>query len=322
MGKNFVFNPETFSFEKARFNLNTFVKNILPHILISLTLGSLLGYGMFNQLTTPEQKNLEQENFFLTSNFYLLENNLDQQVKRISELEDRDDNSYRSILGIDPIPQTTRLLGYGGSIKFSENSGLENADYIKRLAQISYNIKNRILLENESYNTLISVIKKQDKALTSIPSIYPLSRKDIKHIGSGFGYRMHPILHVIKLHTGIDLSASRGTPVHATGDGIVIRADASSGGYGRCIRINHGYSYMTLYAHLSQILVVPGQVVKRGQLIGYVGNTGRSTGPHLHYEVRINGKPVNPVRFLFDDMTDEQYQMLIDNAQEQSAIPE
>jgi murein DD-endopeptidase MepM/ murein hydrolase activator NlpD len=320
MGKNFVFNHETFSFEKARFTFASFLKKILPNFLIAITFGSFLGYGLFTQLKTPEQKDLEIENQMITANFHLLESNINQQITRLSELEDRDDNSYRAVLGLTPIPKTTRLLGYGGSIKFSDFSGIENSDFLKKIEKESFDISNRIKLESESYNTLISVVKNQDKALTSIPSIYPLAKKDIRHIGSGFGYRMHPILHVIKLHTGIDLSAAKGTPVYATGDGIVIRADASSGGYGKCIRINHGYSYLTLYAHLSKIVVSPGQVVKRGQIIGYVGSTGRSTGSHLHYEVRINGKPVNPVKFLFNDMTDEQYQMLIDEAQATSTF--
>ena len=314
MGKKFVFNPETLSFENTKFTLKQFFKSVLPHILITLTLGGVLGYTLFTNAKSPEYKRLESENNVLVSNLQKLDQNTQYQITRISKLENTDDNSYRSVLGLDPLPKSTRLLGYGGSDRFRNYNFLKNGKLLKEVAIKSASTRNRIKLEAQSYDQILHLVQNRDKMINSIPSVMPISNKDLTRIGSGFGYRMHPILHVMKMHTGVDLVADRGTPVYATGDGIVVQASATSGGYGKCIRINHGYTYLTLYGHLSKILVSAGQKVKRGQLIGLVGSTGRSTGPHLHYEVRINGRPVNPVNFFYNDMSEKQYEMMISQA--------
>ncbi len=314
MGKKFVFNPETLSFEKTQFTLKQFLKSVLPHIFSVLVLGSILGYALFTNVKTPEYKKLESENNVLVSDLQQLDQNTQNQITQIAKLENTDDNSYRSVLGLKPLPKSTRLLGYGGSERFRNYNFLKNGKLLKEVAMKSASTRNRIKLEAQSYDQILHLVKDRDKMINSIPSVMPISNKDLIRIGSGFGYRMHPILHVLKMHTGVDLCANRGTPIYATGDGIVVQASATSGGYGNCIRINHGYTYLTLYAHLSKILVAEGQKVKRGQLIGLVGSTGRSTGPHLHYEVRINGTPVNPVNFFYNDMTEKQYEMMISQA--------
>ena len=315
MGKRFVFNPETLSFEKKQFSLKLFLKTVLPHLLITITLSSILGFTLFSNIQTPELKSLERKNNALVSDLQKLDQKTENQIVKIATLENTDDQSYRSVLGLDPLSKSTRLLGYGGNDKFQNYHLLKNGKLLKDLAQKSFSIKNRIKLEAESYSQITHLVKDRDKMINSIPSIVPLANVDITRIGRGFGYRMHPILHVVKMHTGVDLTASRGTPVYATGDGIIIQASATSGGYGNVIKINHGYSYSSLYAHLSKILVSAGEKVKRGQLIGLVGTTGRSTGPHLHYEVRINNTPVNPVNFFYNDMTKEQYKMMINQAE-------
>jgi murein DD-endopeptidase MepM/ murein hydrolase activator NlpD len=314
MGKKLIFNPETLSFEYSKFSIKRFLRYTLSHIIATITFGGILGYMLFTSSISPELKNLKNENSNLIANFQDLDHKTDIQIGRMKNLEDRDDNVYRSVLGLNPIPKSTRLLGYGGSNKFSNLDYLDNGGLVKKVAMKTLSLDNREKLEVESYDKIIHLVKNRSRMLNSIPSICPISNKDLRRIGSGFGYRMHPILHVIKFHTGVDLVADRGKPVYATGDGIVVRADASSGGYGNCIRINHGYTYLTMYAHLSKILVVPGQMVKRGQLIGLVGTTGRSTGPHLHYEVRINNTPVNPVNFFYNDINEKQYEMLIRQA--------
>ncbi|MBN2662288.1 MAG: M23 family metallopeptidase [Bacteroidales bacterium] len=314
MGKKFIFNPETLSFEPKKFSIKDALKSIIPHLFITLIFGSILGYTLFNNVQTPELKDLQGHNAQLMSNFQILSHQINNQNTRLTVLEDQDDNTYRSVIGLKPIPKATRMLGYGGNANNLSLSLFSNSQIINELSTKSVSINNRIKLEAESYNIILNMVKDRDKMLSSIPSICPLTKKDLKRIGSGFGYRMHPILHVVKMHTGVDLSADRGVPVYASGDGVILRADASSGGYGNCIRINHGYSYQTVYAHLNKMLVVPGQVIKRGQLIGLVGNTGRSTSPHLHYEVRINNKPVNPLNYFYNDMSDDEYEIMINSA--------
>jgi len=314
MGKKFIFNPETLTFEEKKFSLVAAIKSILPHLLITVAFGSILGYTLFSNVQTPELRRLERQNAVILSDYQVLAQQIDNQNNRLEFLESRDDNTFRTVLGLKPIPKVTRLLGYGGNTQYNNIDLSYSSNIINDLNKKSASIQNRIKLEAESYNLILSMVKDREKMINSIPAICPLSNKDLKRIGSGFGYRMHPILHVVKMHTGVDLSADRGAPVYASGDGMVIRADASSGGYGNCIRINHGYSYQTVYAHLNKMLVSPGQIVKRGQLIGLVGSTGRSTSPHLHYEVRINNNPVNPLNYFYNDMSEDEYETMISNA--------
>lgn len=315
MGKKFIFNPDTLSFELKKFSVLDTLKTILPHLLITITLGAILGYTLFNTAQTPELKDLEGRNAQLMNNFQVLSHQIDNQNNRLLTLENQDDNTFRSVLGLHPIPTATRTLGTGGNSRTRDLSLFgTSSNLVDELSSKSLSINNRIKLEAESYNLILQMVKDRDQMLKSIPSVSPMAKKDIRRIGSGFGYRMHPILHVMKMHTGVDISGQKGKPIYATGDGVIIRADASSGGYGNCIRINHGYSYQTVYAHLDKILVVPGQVVKRGQLIGLLGNTGRSTSPHLHYEVRINNKPVNPLNYFYNDMTDDEYEIMVNSA--------
>lgn len=305
MGKNFVFNPDTLSFEYAKISTISVLKRIIPHALITISLGSILGYFMFLNVTTPELRSLERQKSKTLSNYNLLEQQIKRQADRLISLEHRDDNVYRSILSLKPIAAES-------SVSWDDNTaGSEKIGELKHKLNF---VRHKLKQESKSYNLILTMVKNQEKLLNSMPAICPIATKDLRRVGSGFGYRLHPIFHVMKLHTGIDLSAERGTPVYASGDGLVIKADASSGGYGNCIRINHGYSYLTVYAHLHKILVAPGEEVKRGQLIGLVGNTGRSTSPHLHYEVRINNNPVNPKNYFYNDLSVEEYELLVSNA--------
>lgn len=318
MGKKVVFNYETLSFEHQKFSLVKFIASVIPHLIITSIVGLSLAYVLYNNSTTPKVSKLQSAQNQLINSFKILNSKIDAQSYRLNIIEQKDDNTYRQALLLPAISPTARYLSNVGNIK-DNRENLKNKELISQVAQKNNSIKRRIKLESDSYNELITYATNRDNMFKSMPSIWPVPKKYVKRIGP-FGMRMHPILHVIKMHTGVDLSADRGTPVYAVGDGIVVRADNTASGYGNCIRINHGYSYMTFYAHLSKILVVPGQKVRRGQLIGLVGSTGRSTGPHLHYEVRINGNPVNPINYLFNDMTQEQYEELINNAQKQTAI--
>jgi murein DD-endopeptidase MepM/ murein hydrolase activator NlpD len=171
-----------------------------------------------------------------------------------------------------------------------------------------------LVVQSKSFDEVIELVKNKEKMRACIPSIQPIVAKDLSHFGSAFGYRMHPILHYLRMHEGVDLTCPTGTNVYAAGDGVVLRADWA-GGFGNCVRINHGYGYQTIYAHLSKMNARPGQKVKRGDIIGFVGTTGLSTCPHLHYEVRINGTPVNPVNFYYNNMSDDEIQRMNVNSQ-------
>lgn len=310
MGKKFIFDSDSFNYEVANFS----IKSALPRIFITAILGIILGYTLYNNVETIESKTVKHQNEKLLSDFQLLARKIDEQDARMKNCERNDDNVYRSVLGLNSISQATRELGYGGSIKTEKYALQEYQALIDEITHKSLLIKNRIKLQAKSYEEILNLVKNTEAMINSVPAICPLANKDIKRIGSGFGYRFHPVLHVMKLHTGVDISAKTGTPIYASGDGIVFQANSTSGGYGKVVRINHGYNYITVYAHMSKIEVAKGEMVKRGQLIGRVGSTGRSTAPHLHYEVRINNNPVNPLNFFYQDMSDKEYNLMIEQA--------
>jgi len=318
MNKKVVFNYETLSFEHVKFSFAKFLISILPHLVITAIAGLSLGYLLYSNVVTPQESKLQKNKQEIINNFQILNSRIEYQQERLKTLEERDDNTYRSVLLLPEISSTDRYLSNISNLESNIPLTLKEKELVDKVLKSNSIIRNRIKLEAGSYEEILTYAENRDKMLKSMPSIWPISKKYLKRIGP-FGMRMHPIYHVMKMHTGIDLSSNTGTPVYAVGDGIVSRADNTARGYGNCVRINHGYSYMTYYAHLSKILVVPGQKVRRGQLIGLVGSTGVSTGPHLHYEVRINGKPVNPINYLFNDMTQEQYEQLIKTAQKQTA---
>ncbi len=300
---------ETLEIKPKRFSFKEFLLKSAPFLVITFSLSIILTAFLITKVPTPLEYKLVQRKQAYVHKFLQLDQKLHVLNQKLISLATTDDHVYRSIYGLGPVPQWWRYAGIGGNVapEFSNTSKLVKSTDLKLKL-----IAKQIEIQANSYKELINIIKKKELMASCIPAIQPIAIDQLIRFGSPFGYRMHPILHVIKMHTGIDLVALRGTPVYATGDGIVIRADAASRGYGNHIRIAHGFGYITLYAHLSKILVHPGQVVHRGDLIGLVGSTGLSTAPHLHYEVRINNKPVNPINFIYNDMTDKEYNMMIE----------
>ena len=229
----------------------------------------------------------------------------------LDELVEQDETVYREIFGADPIPSDVRTAGTGGTDKYKALEAFEAGQRFKELHEKLDALYAQMKVQGSSYEELISLAKKKAKMLASIPAIQPISNKDLRRVASGFGYRIDPIYRTRKMHKGIDFSAPKGTEVYATGDGVIQSVKRQRWGYGVHIIINHGYGYTTLYGHLSKTLVRPGQKVKRGQLIGQVGSTGKSTAPHLHYEVAKNGVQVNPIGYFYNDLTPEQYEEII-----------
>ena len=311
MAKTFYhFNTNTLSFEKVKLSVKDIVKRVLWLFASALTFAVIFIWIAFYLIDSPKEKMLQQENEQLKEQLREMDNKLDLMSEAMSDIENRDDNIYRVIFEADPMPVEERYP----KLYDQNQAGVGNTDALALLQDVSGKANQllvRLSAQSHSFDTLAEIAQRKSDMLTSIPAIRPL--KGVKTISSGFGGRYHPILKTIRMHTGVDLSAPKGTPVYATADGVVSREKGGSG-YGFVVILNHGYSYQTLYAHLSKKVVKPGQKVKRGQLIGYVGNTGLSFGTHLHYEVIKNGVKVNPVHYFFDDITPEEYDAILESS--------
>jgi murein DD-endopeptidase MepM/ murein hydrolase activator NlpD len=229
----------------------------------------------------------------------------------MEQIKERDDNIYRTIFGVEPISAAMREAGVGGINRYRELEGFNNSELVVSTSMKLDNMLRTLDVQRKSYNDILSLAEEKEVFLASIPAISPISDKNLTRFASGYGYRIHPIYRTRKMHSGIDLTAPTGTSVHSTGDGKIIKTGYTAGGYGKRIIIDHGFGYKTLYAHLNDIHVKEGQKVKRGEVIGIVGNTGRSTAPHLHYEVRKNNQTENPVNYYYNDLTPEQYDEVI-----------
>jgi murein DD-endopeptidase MepM/ murein hydrolase activator NlpD len=229
----------------------------------------------------------------------------------LNDIQQRDDNIYRVIFEADPIPKSIREAGFGGVNRYAKLEGYSNSDLVIETATKLDKISKKLYVQSKSYDKIIEMAKNKQKYFSCIPAIAPISDNALIRFASGFGFRIHPIYKTRKMHTGIDLTAPTGTKIYATGDGKVVKAGLSKGGYGQRVIIDHDYGYKTVYAHLSKIIVRRGQKINRGELIGLVGSTGVSTAPHLHYEVRRYNKPVNPINYYFNDITPSEYDKMI-----------
>ena len=233
-------------------------------------------------------------------------------------IEERDENLYRQVLYAEKFPEEMRRMGTGGSDKYSHLRGLRNDSLLMLTSQGLDQLERRLNAQSISFRELLKLVKEKENMITCIPSIQPVRNSDLKKAISGFGWRVDPIYKTRQMHTGMDFTAAKGTEVYATGDGVVQIVENKAWGYGKSIVINHGYGYQTRYAHLSAVGVSEGQKVKRGHLIGLVGSTGRSTGPHLHYEVVKNGVKVNPIAYYHSDLSPDQYEELLKSSNKSS----
>ena len=307
------FNPKTLSFEKKKFSWKDLIKRVLWFLATALAFSVVIVWISFYLIDSPKELILKQENEQLKEELSRLNKRYDQLATVATDMQERDDNIYRAIFESDPLPISERYPFLG---KKQDNKGTTSTNAISLLDEIQQKADRltvSMAAQSRSFDTITSLIGQKKQMLQSIPAIRPLP--NCYAITSGFGYRYHPILKVLRPHTGIDISAQKGTPVYATADGVVSRQTPGSG-YGIAIIIDHGYSYQTLYAHLSKKAVKPGERVTRGQIIGYVGNTGLSLGAHLHYEVIKDGVRVNPVHYFFQDITPEEYEAILKSSQQ------
>ncbi len=309
----YYYDTESCRYERIRVTTWDIIWNTLGFLTLSLILGGTITFVYIQYFESPEEAILRKENDELRLYYELLSEDLTHANEMLGILQDRDDNIYRVIFGVDPIPEEVRKAGVGGSNRYKEllDKGLEKEELILENFTKIDQLKKQMYIQTKSYDDIISMARNKEKLLASLPAIQPVSNKELKRLSSGFGYRIDPILKVRKGHYGVDFSLEKGSPVYATGDGVVSLVKSSFSGYGKEIEIDHGFGYTTKYAHLNDFLVKKGQKVKRGEMIGYSGNTGKSTAPHLHYEVHINNKPVNPVHYFYMDLKPDEYEEIL-----------
>ena len=302
----YYYDADTLSYRKIDVKKSDYYKKTVFGIL-SVLLTAFIGFIIFSQfLMSPNERAINRENENLQLNLDLFSKRIAESSAILNQLQERDNNIYRMYFEANPIPNEQRKAGFGGVNRYKSLDGYDNSKMIKQLTKDIDILSKQLVIQSKSLDEIVILAKEKEKMLASIPAILPVKLVDLTRMASGYKWRMHPILKIRKFHKGMDFTAPTGTPIYASGNGKVIRSSRSAT-YGRVVYINHGYGYTTIYAHMSKIKAKRGQNVKRGDLIGYVGNTGRSVSAHLHYEVRKNGKALNPINFYYGDLTPAQF---------------
>jgi murein DD-endopeptidase MepM/ murein hydrolase activator NlpD len=310
MGINYRFNPDTLSFDKIERNVRTLIQRALGYLSTGIVSGIIFFFIFLQFFETPVTKKLIRENEQLLSQYNLMNKDIEKISKAMEDIQMRDDNIYRVIFEANPIPSTVRMAGFGGANRYTKLESMDNSELIISVSKKLDVLSKQVYVQSKSYDDVIKMAMGKEKMLASIPSIMPVSNRDLKRTASGWGMRMHPIYRIPRFHYGMDFTAPSGTDIFATGNGIVKEAGRDAG-YGNTILIDHGYGYESMYGHLSRIMVKVGQSINRGDIIGLVGSTGASTGPHLHYEVLKNGQKVNPQNYYFQDLNPLEYEKMI-----------
>jgi murein DD-endopeptidase MepM/ murein hydrolase activator NlpD len=271
-----------------------------------------------NVLNTPRELSLQREVKNYELQFELLNRKLGQMEQVLANIEDRDNNIYRLYFEANPIPEEQRRAGFGGVNRYKSLEGFNNSEMIISTSQRLDIIQKQMVIQSKSLDEITKLAEEKEKLLAAIPAIQPIKNEEMSRMASGYGWRSDPFTKARKMHWGMDFTAPKGIPIYATGDGKVTRADNNSSGYGKHIRIEHGYGYVSLYGHLSKYNVRRGQNVQRGDLIGFVGSTGRSEAPHLHYEVRKDGDRIDPINFYYGSLTAEEYEEMLKYASQEN----
>ncbi len=310
----YYYDPKTLSYRKIEKNAAYRLRNGLIYMASVILAAFVLILLADSFIDSPKEKRLLRELENMEIQFSILNERMDQVSTVISDLQERDDNIYRVIFEAEPLPASVREAGFGGANRYAKLEGFENSDLIKSTSKRLDKLTKEVYVQSKSFDDIVEMAKDKKELLASIPAIQPVANENLRRMASGYGWRLDPFTKAPKMHFGMDFSAEIGTPIYATGNGEVIRADSKSSGFGNHIRIDHGYGYITIYAHLNDYNVSVGQKVKRGDLIGFVGNSGRSRGPHLHYEVHLNGERLNPVNFYYGELSAEEFNTIIEMA--------
>jgi murein DD-endopeptidase MepM/ murein hydrolase activator NlpD len=312
----YYYDTETCKYERVKTKNSDIILNALGIISLTLSLAVGLVFMYSNYFESPREIILKNQVKELEFYYKNLNTEVDQLRGILNNIEQRDDNIYRAVLGAEPIDKAVRDAGIGGAERYADikDKNIDQEELIVSLHEKIDQFRRKLYIESKSQDEVIQLAEHKEKQLAAVPAIQPVSNKQLLALASGFGMRIHPVYKVKKMHTGIDFAASIGTPIYATADGKVIEVSVKFSGYGKMVEIDHGFGFRTRYAHMHDFAVRPGQQVRRGDLIGYVGNTGLSTAPHLHYEVLLNGNHINPVHYFFNDLTPSEYEKIIELA--------
>ena len=316
----YYYDHKTLTYREIKVTNKDRISGVLLFLLASFFFGitSLLILLNSEVINTPSEVAQKRsiKNFELQ--FDILNKKLRQLERVISNVEDRDNNLYRVYFEASPIPEEQRRAGFGGVNRYKDLEGYDNSDLIIKTTKRLDILTKQTVVQSRSLEEIEHLAKNKESLIEAIPTIQPIKNKDLTRVASGYGYRIDPFTKIRRFHYGMDFTAKRGTPIYATGNGIIKRADNRSSGYGKHIRIDHGFGYVSLYAHLSKYNVRRGQKVKRGDIIGYVGNSGRSAGPHLHYEIFKDNKKINPLNFYYGNLSAKEYEALLTQSNQEN----
>lgn len=311
----YFYNPHSLELEKVTTNVRSVALRVFGFLSASIVAGIILMLIAYNYIDSPKERILKREIEAYKLQTQLLNKKMNSVNKALADLQDKDANIYRAVFEAEPMPLDSEQFKTFNVEKYQQLMGYSNSAILIDLNQKMETILAKVAMQNKSFDELARLASRKKEFLAAIPAIQPVANRNLRKMASGFGYRLHPIYKTYKMHEGIDFTAPTGTPIYATGNGKVMNIDKEHRGYGNCIIINHGFGYQTLYGHMYRMKARPGQIVKRGELIGYVGNTGLSSGPHLHYEVIKNGKKINPINYFFNDLTEAEYTNMRELAQ-------
>ncbi|MBP1676075.1 MAG: Peptidase [Bacteroidetes bacterium] len=306
----FHFNPDTLSYEPIIHSFAHKLKQILLHLFSGISLGALFFFVFVSTIDSPEEKQLGLEKSRMQAQYKVLDRQFEEVQKVLNDLQQRDDNLYRVVFQAEPIPLEVRRSSAPNTQYYEQLLNMTNSEIVVASTKKMNEIRKQIYIQSKSYDELVNLSKNKEAMLECIPAIQPVLNKDLTRMASGFGWRIDPVYRTRRFHAGMDFTAPIGTDIFATGNGTVVSAGWKQG-YGNCVEINHGYGYLTLYGHMSSIKVRVGQKVKRGDVIGLVGSTGKSTGPHLHYEVHLRGQIMNPQNYYFLDLSPAEYDRMV-----------
>ncbi len=310
----YYYNTNTLRYEKLEVPLRVKLLRIFGFIAAAVVTAALISYFAFQFIGSPNEKILRLQNERLRDRYADLNDKAKSLDKQMAELENRDNNVYRAIFEANPIPDSARAKEIENEKEIATVEGMANNQLLSSITHTLTTLSSRVKVQSKSYLQIDELIKNKEQLLSHTPAIQPVSNKDLKRIASGFGYRIDPVYKTVKMHPGLDFAAPQGTPIFATANGTITTSGNKGNGYGNHVIINHGYGYETLYGHMVKVKSNPGQKVTRGEIIGWVGSTGKSTGPHCHYEVHKNGNKIDPVYFFYNDLTPDQFDRLLKQA--------
>jgi len=308
----YYYDSENLAFRKIKVKKGTKIGYALLFLAAAALFGFLCFVALLNTpfFETPKDRLQAREIEYMKLQYEALNRKSKLIEEALTSVEERDNNVYRTYFNATPLTDEQRKAGFGGVNRYTGLEGYNNSELVETTTRRLDILSKELVIQSKSLDEIAKLAKDKNKLLSAIPAIQPVKNEDLRQMASGFGYRSDPFTKIRKFHAGMDFSARTGTPIFATGDGVVTAADNKMSGYGNRVLINHGYGYQTLYGHMSKFAVKSGQKVKRGDIIGYVGSTGRSEAPHLHYEVHKNGEVVNPLNFYYGNISAKEYVLI------------